>query len=96
MRFAVLPDAEDEAKAARRWYRERSGVTASKFSQELHSTFQRVCRTPLLHAPDDDGFRHVSMATFPYSVVYEVIDDVVTVVAVAHGRRDPGYWKRDR
>jgi hypothetical protein len=29
---------------------------------------------------------------FPYSVVYEVIGDVVHVIAVAHSSRLPGYW----
>ncbi len=29
---------------------------------------------------------------FPYLVFYELNDDIVSVVAVAHGRRRPGYW----
>ena len=31
---------------------------------------------------------------FPYSIVYAVRDDRLFVVAVAHGSRRPGYWKR--
>jgi len=34
---------------------------------------------------------------FPYIVFYVVDDEEVEVVAVAHGRRRPGYWlPRDR
>jgi len=32
---------------------------------------------------------------FPYDVVYIVHDDVVSILAVAHHHRRPGYW-RDR
>ncbi len=31
---------------------------------------------------------------FHYDVIYIVRDDEVLVVAVAHQRRKPGYWRR--
>ena len=30
---------------------------------------------------------------FPFSVVYAVVADLVYIVAVAHGSREPGYWR---
>lgn len=39
--------------------------------------------------------RSKGVAGFPYRVVYFVDDDWLTVVAVAHAKRRPGYW-RDR
>jgi toxin ParE1/3/4 len=35
------------------------------------------------------------MVRFPYSVIYSLLEDDVLVVAVAHHRRRPFYW-RDR
>ena len=32
---------------------------------------------------------------YPFSLVYILRDDDVEIVAVAHGRRRPGYWDRD-
>ena len=32
---------------------------------------------------------------FPYRILYFVEEDLLTVVAVAHSKRRPGYW-RDR
>jgi hypothetical protein len=29
---------------------------------------------------------------FSYAVIYRVVDVTIQVVAVAHGRRRPGYW----
>lgn len=34
------------------------------------------------------------LPTFPFALIFEVIDEVVFVVAFAHLRRQPGYWKK--
>ena len=33
------------------------------------------------------------MRRFPYLIVYRVTASAIQVVAVAHARRRPGYWK---
>jgi toxin ParE1/3/4 len=30
---------------------------------------------------------------FPYRVVYFVTEELLTIVAVAHSKRRPGYWR---
>jgi len=40
--------------------------------------------------------RRVLVRRFPYSLLYRVDPDVIFVVAVAHVRRRPGYWRSDR
>jgi toxin ParE1/3/4 len=37
--------------------------------------------------------RRFVMRRFPFSIVYYIVDDIVRVVAVAHGKRRPGYWR---
>lgn len=37
--------------------------------------------------------RRFVMPRFPFAVFYYVVDDVVRIVAVAHARRKPGYWR---
>jgi len=39
-------------------------------------------------------YRRVLMQRFPFSVYYEVANDHIRVVAVAHQHRKPGYWKK--
>jgi len=36
--------------------------------------------------------RSFSAPCFPYTVFVAVLDDEVVIVAVAHQRREPGYW----
>lgn len=38
--------------------------------------------------------RKVRVDRFPYSIIFRLLDkDTVQVLAVAHGSREPGYWK---
>jgi plasmid stabilization system protein ParE len=41
----------------------------------------------------EPGLRRVLFKGFPFSVLYEVEGDCVTIIAVAHQRRRPGYWR---
>jgi len=38
------------------------------------------------------GTRRYVLPEFPYSVVY-LVEDVISIVAVAHDKRRPGYWR---
>lgn len=49
-------------------------------------------RGTALYAPD---IRSAKVARFPYRVVYVIVGSNIDVVAVAHAKRRPGYW-RDR
>jgi hypothetical protein len=42
------------------------------------------------------GTQRLRLRRFPYSVVYRVEIRSVLVVAVAHERRQPGYWATRR
>ena len=42
---------------------------------------------------DEEGNRKRVLHRFPYSVIYEVLGSTVTVLAMAHHRRKPGYWR---
>ena len=50
-------------------------------------------RQPAIGTPDAGQTRKLRLGKFPYSLVYRVSDDVITVLAVAHQSRKPGYWQ---
>jgi hypothetical protein len=39
------------------------------------------------------GARRYNLDQFPYYIAYVDMADHVWIVAIAHGRRGPGYWK---
>ncbi|MBN1606481.1 MAG: type II toxin-antitoxin system RelE/ParE family toxin [Polyangiaceae bacterium] len=89
--------ASAEAEEAVRWYNGRLRGLGEDFRLELGATVARIGEAPLLWPPSPyhQRTRACLLSRFPYAVVYMVgPEGSVTVVAVAHLRRRPGYWLR--
>lgn len=97
-RLVVDEDAEEELAAAYAWYeRQREGL-GNDLMRAVDAAVAAIGSTPSLaisHVSDELGARRVQVRRYPYSVVYIVTDDEVRIIAFAHGRRRPAYW-RDR
>ena len=89
----IAPLAERDLRDAILWYRERSALAAEAFRTEALDAIDRIGATPLGKTADVEGNRRRVLHRFPYSVVNEVLGDVVPVLAVTHHRRKPGYWR---
>ena len=88
-----LDEALEEAVAAARWDAERSATAAAAFSDEIDEAECAIVRLPDAWPRFDHRTRRYLLRRFPFSVVYRVEAARVVIVAVAHGRRRPGYWK---
>ena len=93
--FAVEfhPLAADEAQAAERWYRERNEIASARFQRELDGALNLISERPSTGSPYLGNTRRLLLRRFPFSVVYRVRGDNVQIVAIAHARRRPGYWR---
>lgn len=87
------PQAIIEAREAREWYEQRSLSASQAFMDELDVAIERIRQTPERWASYLHGTRRYLMKRFPYIVVYRVTEDVVQIIAIAHGKRKPGYWR---
>lgn len=86
------PAAVREAEEAYDWYQERSPSAASAFLAELERAIGIIAEAPDRPARYLHGTRRVLLRRFPFAVVYRPAGDAIQVIAVAHGRRRPGYW----
>ncbi len=86
-------EALQEVEAAARWYAERSVTAAAAFSVEIDAAESAIVRLPEAWPPFVHGTRRYLLQRFPFSVVYRIEDQRILIVAVAHARRRPGYWK---
>lgn len=86
-------EALEEAEAAARWYAERSATAAAAFSDEIDAAELAIVRLPEAWPPFDHGTRRYLLRRFPFSLVYRIESTRIVIVAVAHGRRRPRYWK---
>ncbi len=89
----VAEAAEKDIADGFAWLHERNQLAADAFRSRVFDAIEFIAATPLAHGADADGNRHHVVRQFPYSVFYEVEADTVVILAVAHHRRRPGYWK---
>ena len=82
-----------EAREARLRYESQSPVAAERFVAEVDRAIDRIGAAPLQWPPHTHGTRRISLRRFPFHLVYQVHDDGVLVLAVAHNRRRPDYWR---
>ena len=88
------PLATGEAEAAFRWYRQQSVQAADGFYEELLPAFAQIQTQPQLYPAYLYGTRRLVLHHYPFSVIFRICEDNTQVVAVAHAKRRPGYWRQ--
>jgi plasmid stabilization system protein ParE len=91
----IHPAALEEAETATDWYRQRSRRAAEMFLDELDSAIKRIGQHSRQFSVYEFGTRRIVLRRFPYLVIFRETASGMEIIAVAHGRRRPGYW-RDR
>jgi len=86
-------EAVAESHAAHKWYEARNVVAAEAFMEELDHAVEQIGKFPSAGAPYVGGTRRHLMKRFPFSVGYRERNEKIQVLAVAHNRRRPGYWR---
>jgi plasmid stabilization system protein ParE len=87
------PEAEIEILEALDWYAERSALAARAFVYELNGVLVRAARARNTWPRAFRDTRSIIFPHFPFSLVYRSHGDTIEIVAVAHQRRRPAYWK---
>ena len=75
------------------WYRERSFRAAEAFADDLAKAVATISEAPQRWPIFEAGCRRFPLRRFPYLVIYREKPLSIEVLAVAHGRRRPGYWR---
>jgi len=89
----IHEDADEELKAAALFYESRESGLGEDFLQRVSQVFDALINQPFAGQTVVGEIRRRLVRQFPYSIVYRVEDDRIFVLAVAHWRRRPGYWR---
>jgi plasmid stabilization system protein ParE len=65
----------------------------NRFRREVSAAITAAASHPLRYPVYLYGTRRVLLKSFPYLVVFLEWQGAIFIIAVAHGRRDAGYWK---
>jgi len=98
-RLVLESGAETEIDKAIVWYEQQHPPLALELAREVRQVFEQLVRVPnkSLVVPGiakDLPVRRVLLPTYPYAVVLIEMDDTVHVVAFAHLKKKPNYWRR--
>jgi hypothetical protein len=70
---------------------------ANRFRDAVDFAVNRICADADSHPILVDEIRWVNVRRFPYILVFvRESSDRLLVLALAHAKRHPGYWKRRR
>lgn len=88
------PEAEAELLAAVEWYDDEAELGLDLLA-EVRECSARIAAAPesFPSDPEIDEVRRARLKRFPYWLVFAVQDEVIFILAVAHVRREPGYWR---
>jgi toxin ParE1/3/4 len=93
VKLIVLEPAQNEVRDATDYYSEHNPTAARAFVEEIRRSFTVIKAHPLRGPSTEEGERKYVARTFPYTIIYRVTGTTVVVLAVAHHRREWGYWR---
>jgi toxin ParE1/3/4 len=93
----IHPSALAELKSSIRWYLAQSPAAADRFVAEMDRAIDLVLAYPKRWPAGELNTRKFVLQRFPYALIYKEKGPTVSILAIAHGNRQPGYWEdRDR
>ncbi len=91
--YRFLLPAEEEMTEASAFYETASVGLGSDFLDDVQRVVDALREHPGLGRALGQGLRQLRLHRFPFSLIYSMETDAILIVAVAHQRRSPGYWK---
>lgn len=90
-----LQEANDDFDAAFSYYASENLDLAVAFNVQLNDLLQRIDTTPQQFPKTLHNCRKAHLKKpFPYHIVFKIYADFTLIVAVAHDKREPAYWKQ--
>ena len=93
MKTEFLPEADEEFREAARYYESEAAGVGIAFIAAVHKAVSEVLVFPLAAPVVRDSVRKKVLRHFAYNLYYSVAADILVIVAVAHQRKRPNYWR---
>ncbi len=86
------PEADTEFQEAIEYYEAESAGLGVRFYLEVMAVVARIEAHPRAWPRLRGSVRKGLVPGFPYKLLYTIEPEQLYVVAVMHGKRQPGYW----
>ena len=88
------PDADDEISEAAQYYEVRKDGLGSDFLGEVEQGLNQISTNPEASQRIGRRVRRKPLWRFPFNLIYAVYPDRIRIVACAHQKRRPFYWRK--
>jgi toxin ParE1/3/4 len=86
------PEATAELDAAVGYYEQRAPGLGIDLRKDVETAVQKIQAAPLRWMAYSKRTRRFLVRRFSYLVIFLELADRILIIAVAHGKRRPGYW----
>jgi len=93
MSVSYSPKALDELTGITRYYEVARPGLGNEFSDELDTQILLCCENPEMGSKIKGSYRRLVLQRFPFNIIYRLSNEELQIIAVAHQRCKPGYWK---
>ena len=90
--FEFHPEAQSELDEAIGYYEQRVPGLGIDLRKDVESAVRKIQAAPLRWMPYSKRTRRFLVRRFSYLVIFCELPDKILIVAIAHGKRRPGYW----
>lgn len=90
----IHSEATEELEGAISYYEDQKVGLGLDFLAEVEQALSKIQQTPNLGAAYKATLRRYIIQRFPFLIFYAELEELIWVVAIAHGKRRPGYWRR--
>jgi len=87
------PQAKIEIQETANWYEDKVEGIGLEFLFEVRHAESKIVQTPEMWPIYEKNVRRYLLKRFPFGVIYLTSEKKIQIVAVAHCKRKPGYWK---
>ncbi len=88
-----LPEAEQEMLEAAIYYQSQASGLGVDYLSEVEQAVQAIAESPMTWPIIEGELRRRLIRRFPFGILYRIEPERIVIVAVAHLRRRPGYWR---
>jgi len=90
---AFLPEAEQEMLEAARYYESQAAGLGEDYLSEIERAVAAIAESPKTWPIIEGNLRRRLVRRFPFGILYCVEPEEIVIIAIAHLRRKPGYWR---
>ncbi|SIS84669.1 type II toxin-antitoxin system RelE/ParE family toxin [Belliella pelovolcani] len=93
MTLRYLSLAKIELDQSYEFYESQKPKLGARFLREVRQGIKRIENQPTAWTPISKRLRRCLLNKFPFGIIYQIRENEILIIAIAHLHRKPNYWK---